>query len=420
LVGSCLIFVLAGAAGVDEFYVTRLRSGREAYRSKRFAEAADELRIASFGFLDNAPLLVETLVRLALAQGQAGRKVDLNATLDRFADLERRLGLYAKADLEPETRTEFEALLHARLSPDQLRALPSLARIVDTAGQAQLEKLPPAQRKAAIAELEKKDRGNPAWPLELARNAASEGNSKEAIRWSSRVLELDADEPEALEIRARAHVERKEFTEALADLKSLPAERLHASSGLSADLFVCQAATKDWIAAHATFEALPDDARARADVVKAAKRLPAPVAPSAASPPATAAAAPPPATPAQPSEDVTQATIAAALKTAEEGKAPEAEEQLRHLVEKSPKNRELRKALLEAACLSKDWKTAADQVPAIDPFLDGEEASMFYAAVSLYQTGAGDAAKVLMARARPKIGSNPFVDHYAKRILGTS
>ena len=45
---------------------------------------------------------------------------------------------------------------------------------------------------------------------------------------------------------------------------------------------------------------------------------------------------------------------------------------------------------------------------------------MFYAAVSLYQTGSADAAKGLMARARPKIGTNPFVEHYAKKILGAS
>ena len=38
------------AAGADEFYLARLQSGQDAYRSKRFAEAADELRIASFGF----------------------------------------------------------------------------------------------------------------------------------------------------------------------------------------------------------------------------------------------------------------------------------------------------------------------------------------------------------------------------------
>jgi hypothetical protein len=104
----------------------------------------------------------------------------------------------------------------------------------------------------------------------------------------------------------------------------------------------------------------------------------------------------------------------------QEDKAPAAAEQLRPLLARAPKNRELRKTLLAAACLSKDWKTASEQVPAIEPFRDGEEVSMFYAAVSLHETGATDAAKVLMSRARAKIGTNRFVEHYAKKILGTS
>ncbi|HKC25378.1 MAG TPA: hypothetical protein VKF32_11585 [Thermoanaerobaculia bacterium] len=408
LVGSCLISLIAGAAGVDEFYLARLRAGRDAYRSKRFAEAADELRIASFGFLDHAPLLMEAVVRLALAQDAAGRKVDLAATLDRFLEMERRLSLYAKATLEPETRAEFETLLQSKVSPDQLRALPSLARLVESPGQ-QLDKLAPPQRKAAVLELEKKDRGNPLWPLELARLAAADGDRKEVVRWSSRVLDLDADQADALELRARARVERKEYAEALADLKALPSERVQASPALAADLFVSSAAAKDWPAARAALKAVPDDVRARADVAKALKSLPAERAPAAAGD-----------TRSELKEGVAPATIAAARKLAEEGKAPEAAEQLRGLVARAPRDRELRKALLEASCLSKDWKTGAEQVALIEPFRDGEEVFMFYAAVSLYQTGAADAAKVLMARARPKIGSNPFVDHYAKKILGTS
>src|SRR5439155_3535272 len=179
---------------------------------------------------------------------------------DRFLEMERRLALYAKAPIEPETRAEFETLLQGKLSPDQLRALPSLARLVESAGR-QLEKLAPRQRKAAALELEKKDRGNPRWPLELARLAAADGDQKEVVRWSSRVLDLDADEADALELRARARVERKEYAEALADLKALPAERVQASPALAADLFVSSVAAKDWPAARVALKAIPDESR---------------------------------------------------------------------------------------------------------------------------------------------------------------
>jgi len=423
LVGSCLVSFAGAGAGVDDFYIARLRAGRDAYRSKQFAEAADELRIASFGFLDNGPLLMESLVRLGLAQNAAGRKVELAATLERFVDLERRHAFYAKAAVEPETRAEFESLLLGRIAPEQLRVVPTLARLVEAPPAPQLDDLPPAQRKAAVAELEAKDRANPAWPLQLARLAAAEGEQKDVVRWTSRVLELDADEPEAFELRARAHVERKEFADALADLNALPAERRKAPA-VQADLFVAHVGVRDFPAARAALANVPQELRARPDVARALKRLPAEAAtPEAGVPPVPA---PPAATPtvvaaSKPAEqEPTPAAIAAVLKTAEEGKAAEAAEQLRGWAARFPKSRDVRKALLEAACLAKEWKVAADQVARVEPFQDGEEASMFYAAVSLYQTGSADAAKGLMARARPKIGTNPFVEHYAKKILGTS
>jgi hypothetical protein len=132
----------------------------------------------------------------------------------------------------------------------------------------------------------------------------------------------------------------------------------------------------------------------------------------------TSAQSAPAAAPATPPVGVSPELIAAARRLAAEGKAAEAEKQLTALIPAAPQSRELRKALLEAACLAKSWKNAAAQVPFIAPFADGEEASMFYAAVSFYETGSLESAKVLMAKARPKIAPSPFVDYYARKILG--
>ncbi len=84
----------------------------------------------------------------------------------------------------------------------------------------------------------------------------------------------------------------------------------------------------------------------------------------------------------------------------------------------NPGDRELRKALLEAASLTKDWSTAATQVGFIGPFQPGEEAWMFYAAVALHETGSGDEARKLAERAVPRLHQSPFVDFYARKILG--
>ncbi|MCL4806474.1 MAG: hypothetical protein KJ062_01555 [Thermoanaerobaculia bacterium] len=82
-----------------------------------------------------------------------------------------------------------------------------------------------------------------------------------------------------------------------------------------------------------------------------------------------------------------------------------------------PDDRDLRRLLLEAACMAKDWKLVAAEAKLLEPFRAGEEPSMFYAAVGYFETGRKDEAKPLMERARPGIAATPFVNYYAERIL---
>jgi hypothetical protein len=100
------------------------------------------------------------------------------------------------------------------------------------------------------------------------------------------------------------------------------------------------------------------------------------------------------------------------------GKAAEAKGPLADLVTADPKNRDARKALLEAAALTKDWQLCNEQTAALEPFLDGEGVSMFYAAVALRETGSIASARELVKRARPQLAANAFVNYYTKDILG--
>ena len=100
------------------------------------------------------------------------------------------------------------------------------------------------------------------------------------------------------------------------------------------------------------------------------------------------------------------------------GKVAEARKILAGVVASEPKNRDARKALLEAAALMKDWNECNAQTALLEPFADGEEVTMFYAAVALRETGSVASARALVARARPFLVSSPFVDWYTKEILG--
>ena len=77
-------FILGAATPADDFYLVRLQAGKAEAAAGRPYEAIDDLKIASFGFLDQPVLLVEGLSRLALAQAAAGRDEDADATLRRI------------------------------------------------------------------------------------------------------------------------------------------------------------------------------------------------------------------------------------------------------------------------------------------------------------------------------------------------
>ncbi len=112
--------------------------------------------------------------------------------------------------------------------------------------------------------------------------------------------------------------------------------------------------------------------------------------------------------------------LATALRFLRDGKGAAAKAILVPLIQKDPENREARKALVEAAYLTKDWKLSAAQVAHLRPFVLGEEPHMFYSAVALFETGSLDEARILIRKARPRLQPGPSVDYYTKKILEKS
>lgn len=415
-----LVFaVIFGTAGIlpaslmaEEFYLTRLRAGEQALQAKRTLEAVDQLRIACFGLLDQPQLLSEGLAVLALAQTAAGRTADVDATLARFVEVEQRFRVWAKVPLPPEMRGEVEALLAKRVRHEALLVVPSLANLVETDEQ-RIAKLPPKEKAKALEAKAKAEPRNLQWPLDLARDAAARGDHKAVIAWSGYVLQIDEKHAEALALRAHARTLRREYAGALAELKALPPERFAADPALHADLFVCLAQTKDFEEARAALAKVPEELRSRPDVAVASRRLPAEKGEERQAAETAPAPEPRPSPPETPEK-----RLAEARELMKGGKAAEAKGLLVPLAKSDPKNRETGKALLEAAVLTKDWELCKIQAASLQPFADGEEPHMFYAAVGLYETGNLEGARALIRRARPLISSNPFVDHYSKKILG--
>lgn len=110
--------------------------------------------------------------------------------------------------------------------------------------------------------------------------------------------------------------------------------------------------------------------------------------------------------------------LASARKLISEGKSSDARKQLVAALPVHGRNRDVRKALLEASCLSREWKLAVEQIPLVEPFGEGEEPLAFYASVAKFETGDLEAARVLLGRVRSRLASSSYVDYYVKRILG--
>ncbi|HET7451541.1 MAG TPA: hypothetical protein VFL12_02275 [Thermoanaerobaculia bacterium] len=98
----------------DAFYLSRLTIGQQALAAGHAAEAADNLRVASFGLLSDPAKLTECLVWLSVAQQRAGRTADLDATLRRFQQVQALFPSYASLSLSAGLRSEFEELVRKR------------------------------------------------------------------------------------------------------------------------------------------------------------------------------------------------------------------------------------------------------------------------------------------------------------------
>jgi tetratricopeptide (TPR) repeat protein len=477
---ACLIAIFCAVAlltarhsSAQDFYEEQLRAGRDSFQAGRNPEAADELRIAAFGLLDRPLLLVEALVRLAVVQNNLGNAAGLTHTLERFLDVEGRLPVYAKLPIDSSIRLPFETILLKNVPRAAISSVPSLLGLLDSEQQ-KIARLPRPERLKAFEAGATREPKNAGWSISLAREYAASGDSASVIQWAGHALELDKGSSEALTLLAHARAGRGECRAALTLLDRLGASDLQQRPELLGDQVVCLVEQKRWSEAQAALTRLPDSVKSRDDVKRATQAVkdqetprrparsgsvaasgepeatasPAVVArtgvesearPNSGSPepveasrdagpprsvaPTRASGSPAP-RPERTSSSANEAvrrqsahSLEQARQLVSEGKYQNATRVLVGAVQDDSSNRVLRRALLESSVLAADWRTAAAQAALVSPFLTGEELSMFYASVALFETGKKDEAKRLMERAQPHMAPSPFADYYMRVIL---
>lgn len=129
--------VLWGALGqtlhaAHPHYERLLQEGRFALEQGEPTQAAEALRLACFGLLEEPPVLADCLVRLALAQSATGDVQSFLDTFRRVVEVEERFRGYSAAELGGELRSEFEAAVVEHVPESVLRGGGIFAELAGT------------------------------------------------------------------------------------------------------------------------------------------------------------------------------------------------------------------------------------------------------------------------------------------------
>lgn len=386
-------------AAVEPFYDNLFRDGLHAYGRGDYAAAAKSLRLACFGMIADEQALAPCLVRLALAQGAAGDAESFQDTFRRLAEVEDRFGAYRKADLPGEIRAEFEKQAAALVPSSTLQSLPAFQRLAAQKAEVKVTSLPPKSRRRALEKRLAKEPQSPLWNLLLGELELSERRTGPALTAATKAVALAPQDPRALCLRGRVQAQAGRCPEALKDLASCPPP-VRECGGLQAVAEVPSAPAPT-----------PAPPPARSEIPAA------PVQVTAVPPPAPSAPAAKPLTAAERQASDEARRLLDADKT-DLTQLRQALKLARDVADAHPELPQAQHLAAEAAYRNSRWEEAAGFFQRGGDPGDDQPELLFYLAVSLYEKKDAAGAAAALRRALPKLARTPYIDGYAKKILG--
>lgn len=428
---------LAGAQAVDPFYADLLRSGTLALERGEPARAAEELRLACFGMLEQPNDLALCLVRLSLAQARLGDKEEFLAIFRRIEEVETRFGGYAAAPLDPAERSAFEAQASAWVAPEILKGLPGFAPLVREREIAAVRALPANRRRPELARRLEAEPGELAWKLMAAELELAEERAAAAAGHLAGVdPALEGGRVACLRGTALALAGR--CAEAVDDLALCP-ERGSTPERLDPDL-ACLVGLERWEAARALLASAPPRVRDRSAVRRLERRIPEPVeeapvesspaesegvgserAGTAAEPPTEAASAPPPSGPPPLTGDQEAAVAEARQRLRSARTAADLDAALARLqpvIEARPELGALRLLAGELHYRASRWRPCAEAYRAAGDEGPEDPTQRFYMAVCLFESGDRARARAVAATGLERLPRTAFVQSYLDRFAG--
>lgn len=448
LVGAFLVFA-AIPVFAQSFYETRFQSGVTDFNRGAFARAVDELRVAAFGRVDDIPAYQTAEIYLALANDKLDRVEDARLATLKVVQAEQISPSYGKLPLPADVRTNFERLLPALLTREQLVNVPAFARFASQApsvpagtplpSRGPMPTVPTPTKKPNVAVTVKKNddsvdqKPQPALDYgRLALERVAAGDEAGARRYADLAFASDETNPNAHTALAQIGRNHNTWSE-IAEHYAVVRTRRRLTDDESAAYVIALVKIGRVSDAHGVRNSLPASVVARQDVRDALQsaepkpapqpvpqRVPQPVAPAPVQrtqPPAPVPtqAAPSPA----PESTTTPVTdqIAAAERMVAAGNIVGARSELRRIALIPNLQRSERQALARALSQTALYAESSAQYRKTYPLKAGEESHMFYEAVNRYELGDYSLARQLITRAMPALPQTPAILAYRDRIL---
>jgi hypothetical protein len=458
------LFSIVAAVPVlaQSFYEARFQSGVADFTRGAYARAADELRVAAFGRIDDIPSYITAEVYLAVTNDRLEHADDARIAAMKVLQAERISPSYAALKLPADVRASFEQLLPALLTHDQLASVPAFARLATQAPAVQSGAPRPSRRTTTVPTPSKqpnvavtapkndnKVESQPPQPaldygrLALERVAAADEagarryadlafasddtnpNAHAALAQISRAHNAWSDVAEHYAIvRTRRHLTDDETAAYLIALVKIG--RVADAMGVRRTASNAVLARPDVHDALQTIEPKP----APASVPQAA--APAPV-PSPAPQPPPPTPTPSPATPAPVPAPIVPVVVpheappgndepileqvADAEGMIASGNIVGARTRLRRMALLPNLQRSDRQALARALSQAALYAESSAQYRKTYPLKAGEETHMFYEAVNRFELGDYGLARQLITRAMPALPQTPAILAYRDRIM---
>jgi len=254
-----VLFAVAPTAhgSVDPFYDRLYRDGLNANAAGEKAIAARKLRLASFGMLDDPPMLATCISHLALIEAERGETQSVRESIDRLLELERLFQALTKASatsLNASDREAVDGLIRQNVSPQAVADIPAFRQLA-------LRMMAPADRRRELDRRIAVEPRNPDWRQLLAELFYEEKQFSETIREAQHVLDLKPGSDAGHCLRGLARSALDDCSDVTLDDLTFCRPPVQLSANL--EQISCYLELGNAAAARAAFNRLPEAERAK-------------------------------------------------------------------------------------------------------------------------------------------------------------